>query len=198
MKITISTSGIDQVKTSMIRLQSPAVRKIAVLSGAQDALEAVTKYYDMGGSQMWVNPSLPTHGAGRRKTQWWRKVSNSWSIIGASGSGVTLRSKGADGFAHKVTGGTITAKRKKALTIPLIPEAHGLTAKTYSQTINRLFIVKGVLAEAYDNEKGFRPVFALKKSVTHKPWPNALPPEKSYVDAFLKGALSLIIAEAEK
>lgn len=101
------------------------------------------------------------------------------------------------GFSHKVTGGTITAKRKKFLTIPVIPEAHGLTAKTYSKSINRLFAVKGVLAEAYDNEKGFRPVFVLKKSVTHKSWKGALPPEKSYLDAFANGALESIIAQLE-
>lgn len=197
MKVVITTSGIDPIKASMIKLQSATVRKIAILSGAQDALEVVTKYYNSQGSTLWENPSLPTHGAGRRKTQWWRHIPNSWGVTGASGSGVTLRSKGVIGFSHKVTGGTITAKRKKFLTIPVIPEAHGLTAKTYSKSINRLFAVKGVLAEAYDNEKGFRPVFVLKKSVTHKPWRGALPPEKSYLDAFSNGALESIIAQLE-
>lgn len=197
MKVEITTSGIDPVKASMIKLQSATVRKIAILSGAQDALEVVMKYYNSQGSTLWENLSLPTHGAGRRKTQWWRHIPNSWGVTGSSGSGVTLRSKGVIGFSHKVTGGTITAKRKKFLTIPVIPEAHGLTAKTYSKSINRLFAVKGVLAEAYDNEKGFRPVFVLKKSVTHKPWKGALPPEKSYLDAFANGALESIIAQLE-
>jgi hypothetical protein len=197
MKVQITTSGIDSVVSAMLKLQSPNVRKIAIETGSLDAIAAIQKYYNMGGSRLWENPSLPTHGAGRRKTQWWRHIPNSWNTVSASASGITLRSKGVIGFSHKVTGGTITAKRKKALTIPLIPEAHGLSAKTYSKSINRLFVVKGVLAEAYDNEKGFRPVFALKRSVTHKPWTNALPPEKSYLDAFAKGALSLLIAQAE-
>jgi hypothetical protein len=197
MKVQITTSGIDSVVSAMLKLQSPNVRKIAIETGSLDAIAAIQKYYNMGGSRLWENPSLPTHGAGRRKTQWWRHIPNSWNTVGASASGITLRSKGVIGFSHKVTGGTITAKRKKALTIPLIPEAHGLSAKTYSKSINRLFVVKGVLAEAYDNEKGFRAVFALKRSVTHKPWANALPPEKSYLDAFAKGALSLLIAQAE-
>jgi hypothetical protein len=197
MKVQITASGIDSAVSAMLKLQSPNVRKIAIETGSLDAIAAIQKYYNMGGSRLWENPSLPTHGAGRRKTQWWRHIPNSWNTVGASASGITLRSKGVIGFSHKVTGGTITAKRKKALTIPLIPEAHGLSAKTYSKSINRLFVVKGVLAEAYDNEKGFRAVFALKRSVTHKPWANALPPEKSYVDAFAKGALSLLIAQAE-
>jgi hypothetical protein len=198
MKITITATGLDPVKASMIRLQSASVRKIAVMTGAQDALEVVEKYYNMNGSKLWENPSLPTHGAGRKKTQWWRKVAGSWSIMGASGSGVTLRSKGAIGFSHKVTGGTITARRAKFLTIPIVPEAHGLTARTYSRTIAPLFAVKGVLAQADENSPtGIKPVFVLKKSITQKPWKNALPPEQSYINAFSNGALESIIAQIE-
>jgi hypothetical protein len=198
MKITITATGLDPVKASIIRLQSASVRKIAVMTGAQDALEVVKKYYNMGGSTIWENPSLSTHGPGRKKTQWWRKVADSWSIMGASGSGVTLRSKDVDGFAHKVTGGTITARRAKFLTIPIIPQAHGLSAASYSNTISKLFAVKGVLAQADKNSPtGIKPVFVLKKSITQKPWKNALPPEKTYLDAFTNGALESIIAQME-
>ena len=198
MKIQITTSGIDPIKSAMIKLQSSTVRKIAVLSGAQDALEVVIKYYNSQGSTLWENPSLPTHGPGRKKTQWWRQIPNSWNTVSASSSGVTLRSKGVIGFSHKITGGTIRAVRKKALTIPLIPETHGLSARTYSKTIAPLFVVKGVLAQADKNSpSGIKPVFALKKSVTHKPWKGALPPEKSYLDAFANGALESIIAQME-
>jgi len=152
----------------------------------------------MGGSALWENPSLPTHGAGRKKTQWWRKVEGSWTIIGATGSGVTLRSRDVDGFSHKVTGGTIRATRKKFLTIPIIPQAHGLSAATYSNTISKLFAVKGVLAQADKNSQtGIKPVFVLKKAVTQKAWKGALPPEKSYIDAFTNGALESIIAQLE-
>lgn len=198
MKVEITASGIDPVKSAMIKLQSTSVRKMAVLSGAQDALEVVMKYYNSQGSTLWENPSLPTHGPGRKKTQWWRQIPNSWNTVNASSSGVTLRSKGVIGFSHKVTGGTIRAVRKKALTIPLIPETHGLSARTYSKTIAPLFVVKGVLAQVDKNApSGIKPVFALKKSVTHKPWQGALPPEKSYLDAFANGALESIIAQVE-
>jgi hypothetical protein len=198
MKVQITTSGIDPVKATLIRAQSTSVRKLAVYEGAQYALEEVKKYYAMGGSALWENPSLPTHGAGRKKTQWWRKVEGSWTIMGATGSGVTLRSRDVDGFSHKVTGGTIRATRKKFLTIPIIPQAHGLSAATYSNTISKLFAVKGVLAQADNNSQtGIKPVFVLKKAVTHKPWKGALPPEQSYLDAFANGALESIIAQLE-
>lgn len=198
MKVEITASGIDPVVSAMLKLQSPLVRKIAIQTGSIDAIEALKKYYNSQGSALWENPSLPTHGPGRKKTQWWRQIPNSWDTVNASASGITLRSKGVIGFSHKVTGGTIRAVRKKALTIPLIPETHGLSARTYSKTIAPLFVVKGVLAQADKNSpSGIKPVFALKKSVTHKPWQGALPPEKTYLDAFVKGALSLLIQQAE-
>ena len=117
----------------------------------------------------------------------------------ATRSGVTF-SNAAIGLAHKVTGGTIRAKRRKFLTIPIVPKAHGLRAKDYSRTISPLFRVKGVLAEKDEgSETGIRPVYVLKKSVTQKPWANALPPEASYVDALIDTALDYIIdVEANK
>ena len=75
-----------------------------------------------------------------------------------------------------------------------MPQAHGLSARDYSRRYSPLFRVKGVLAEKDDKaESGIRPVYALKKSVTHKPWPKALPPEASYVDALIDTALDYLI-----
>ena len=198
VSVKVTATGMNATVSAMLRLQSSQVRKTAIETGSIDAIEAISKYYNLAGSKLWENPSLPTHGAGRKKTQWWRQIPNSWNTIGASSNGITLRSKGAIGFSHKVTGGTITARRKKFLTIPIVPEAHGLSARTYSRTIAPLFAVKGVLAQADENSPtGIKPVFVLKRSITQKPWRGALPPDKLYLDAFAKGALSLLIAQAE-
>jgi hypothetical protein len=199
VSVKVTATGINPVVSAMLKLQSPTIRKIAIETGSLDAVEALSQYYNMRGSKLWENPSLPTHGPGRKKTQWWRKIPNSWSIVGVSSLGVTLRSKGAIGFSHKVTGGTISAKRKKFLTIPIVPEAHGLTAKQYSRSIAPLFIVKGTLSQADENSPtGIKPIFVLKKSITQKAWRGALPPDKVYLDAFAKGALSLLIALAQE
>ena len=104
---------------------------------------------------------------------------------------------GTDGFSHKITGGTISAKRKKFLTIPIVPEAHGLSAKTYSKTIKPLFRVKNLLVQSEPDGK-IKPIFVLKKSVTQAPWKGALPPENTYLDAFAAGVLDTLIAESEK
>ena len=193
--ITIEATGLDEAKLAALKLAAPAVRRAAVLQGGEDAIEEVRKYYAMAGRTKWVNPSLPTHGPGREMTRWWEGTARGWSLSQPNNNKVTF-SNSTTGFAHKVTGGVIRAKRKRSLTIPIVPEAHGKTAKEYSNRVSPLFRVKGVLAEADPNApNGIRAIYALKKSVTHKPWKNALPPEQSYTDAFLNGALDYLISQ---
>ena len=193
--ITISATGLDEAKAAALKLAAPDVRKAAVLQGGEDAIEEVRKYYAMAGRVKWINQTLPTHGPGREQTRWWEGTARGW-ILSQPNSNKVVFSNQTIGLAHKVTGGTIRAKRKKNLTIPLDPRAHAKTAKEYSNRVNPLFRVKNVLAEVDEGApNGIKPIYALVKSVTHKPWPNALPPEDSYVNAFLDGALDYLIAQ---
>jgi hypothetical protein len=196
IKTTITVTGLDKVTSSMLALQSTDVRRRAINAGANDALVVVKKYYGVGGSALWSGTG-PTQGAGRKKTQWWRKVESNWSVASTSSTGATLSNINTDGFSHKITGGTISAKRAKFLTIPIVPEAHGLSAKTYSKTIKPLFRVKNLLVQEEKDGK-IKPIFVLKKSVTQKPWKGALPPENTYLDAYAAGVLDTLIAESEK
>lgn len=193
--ITISATGLDEAKAAALKLAAPDVRKAAVLQGGEDAIEEVRKYYAMAGRVKWINPTLPTHGPGREQTRWWEGTARGWNLSQPNSNKVVFSNQ-TIGLAHKVTGGTIRAKRKKNLTIPLDPRAHAKTAKEYSNRVNPLFRVKNVLAEVDEGApNGIKPIYALVKSVTHKPWPNALPPEESYVNAFLDGALDYLIAQ---
>jgi len=191
--ITVQAFNLNETKLAMLKLAAPATRAEAIKLGAMSALDTIRAYYNGRGRLPWINPSLPTHGAGRSLSGWWLATASGWSTTKANASGVTF-ANGAIGLAHKVTGGTIRAKRRKFLTIPLVPQAHNVTARDYSSRISPLFRVKGVLAEVDEkSETGIRPVYALKKSVTHKPWPHALPPEASYVDALIDKALDYLI-----
>jgi hypothetical protein len=193
--ITITATGLDEAKAAAIALAAPGVRKAAVLQGGQDAIEEVRKYYAMAGRVKWITPRLPTHGPGREQTRWWEGTARGWSLSQPNSNTVTFSNQ-TIGLAHKVTGGTIRAKRKNNLTIPLDPRAHAKTAREYSNRVNPLFRVKNVLAEVDEGApNGIKPIYALVKSVTHKPWPNALPPEDSYVNAFMDGALDYLISE---
>lgn len=196
--IQVKASDVDQAALAMIKLASPQARRDALKEGAMSALDVIRDFYNSRGRLPWLNPSLPTHGPGRKLTRWWEQTASGWSITKASGNSVTFENA-AIGLAHKVTGGTIRAKRRKFLTIPIVPQAHGLRAKDYSRSISPLFRVKGVLAEKDESSPtGIRPVYALKKSVKQNPWPNALPPEASYVDAMIDRAVDFLIEEMQK
>jgi len=190
--IKINVSGLDALKTDIIQSMSPETRKNALKIGAESALIAIKGYYTKTGRNNWLNLSLPTHGAGRRLTDWWKLVESGWNVGNVTSQTATL-SNSSTGFAHKVTGGVITAKRKKYLTIPIHPTAHGVRARDYSQSIAPLFAAKGVLARTED-DGAITPIYALKKSVNQKPWPTALPPEQAYVDAFIDSAVDHILS----
>ncbi|CAB4152655.1 hypothetical protein UFOVP612_18 [uncultured Caudovirales phage] len=196
--IKVTASNLNETKLAMLRLVDTQTRTQALKQGALSALDAIRDFYNNKGRMPWINPSLPTHGPGRDLSRWWEATASGWAIARATGSSVTFANS-AIGLAHKITGGTIRAKRNKFLTIPLVPKAHSVRASDYSKNISPLFRVKGVLAEKdEDSPTGIRPVYALKKSITHKPWPNALPPEASYIDALLDTALDYIENDLSK
>lgn len=78
---------------------------------------------------------------------------------------------------QKIFGGTISAKRAKALTIPLVAAAHGRSAAVLERFLGiKLFRVKNTLA-GKDASGKLTIYYALVKSVNQKPDPTALPPE---------------------
>ena len=138
------------------------------------AQDAVKTWYSDVGRDHWTNKSLPTHGPGRKPTQWWRGTTD-WKAQEMTSRSSVLMNRWP-GLAHKVTGGTIRPVRAKRLAIPLVPAAHGLSPRTYGKTIAPLFPMGNSLAP-----RGGKPAYALAREVTHRPWPDALPPEKVYM-----------------
>lgn len=84
-------------------------------------------------------------------------------------------------FVHKVTGGTIQAKRSKFLAIPLRAEAYALGGKgSLRESQPDLFPIRiggksGRLFLAKKQGNSFRAWFRLVRQVTQKPDPKALP-----------------------
>jgi hypothetical protein len=133
-------------------------------------------------------------------------VARGWNLQSYNSEGAVI-ANAAPFYAFKVTGGTITRKRASALTIPLIPEARGLHASVYQQnTGNKLFISKsknalleriqqlttgsrgrrGQAVATTISSSPVRAVYALMKSVTMRPWPEAMPPDDRLADAFVE------------
>jgi hypothetical protein len=207
LTVNVTMTGDQQAKLGLIRLSSPAARRQAIGDGGQAALAVIKGYYQAKGRPFWVNPSLPTHGPGRKesirvwspgraRTQWWRSTDTAWDMKQPNSYDVNFQNA-TIGLAHKVTGGTIRAKRKKFLTIPVDPRAHGLTAKTFSRTIAPLFQAKGMLLYVDEQTADVKAAYALKKSITQRPWPGALPPVASYLDAFVTETLDSLISTME-
>lgn len=192
LNVNVSITGAQEAKLAAIKLSAPAQRRQAVTDGGIAALNVIKGYYRAKGRPFWVNPSLPTHGPGRKVTQWWRSTETGWTMQQPNSYTASFVN-GTVGLAHKVTGGTIRAKRKKFLTIPVDPKAHGLDAKTFARTIAPLFQAKGMLMYVDEQTADVKAAYALKKSITQRPWPGALPPESSYLDAFVNEALDSLI-----
>lgn len=207
LTVNVAITGAQEARLGMIRLASPAQRRQAVKDGGIAALNVIKGYYRAKGRPFWVNPSLPTHGPGRKesvrvwspgraRTQWWRSTDTAWAMTQPNSYTASF-TNATTGLAHKVTGGTIRAKRKKFLTIPVDPKAHGLDAKTFARTIAPLFQAKGMLMYVDEQTADVKAAYALKKSITQRPWPGALPPEASYLDAFVNEALDSLIQSFE-
>lgn len=112
-------------------------------------------------------------------------VSDAWKLESHDAKGAVI-SNAAEHYAFKVTGGTITPKRGKYLTIPLIPEARGVRVSSYEQnTGHRLFRSPSGKALMEKTGKGTaRSVYALLERVTMGPWAGAVPPDEVIVDAY--------------
>ena len=196
LAVNVGITGAQEAKLAAIRLSAPAQRRQAVTDGGIVALNVIKGYYRAKGRPFWVNPALSTHGPGRKVTQWWRSTETGWAMTQPNSYTASFVN-GTVGLAHKVTGGTIRAKRKKFLTIPVDPKAHGLDAKTFARTIAPLFQAKGMLMYVDEQTADVKAAYALKKSITQRPWPGALPPESTYLDAFVNEALDSLIQSFE-
>jgi hypothetical protein len=196
LNVNVAITGAQEAKLAAIRLSAPAQRRQAVTDGGIAALNVIKGYYRAKGRPFWVNPALSTHGPGRKVTQWWRSTETGWAMTQPNSYTASFIN-GTVGLAHKVTGGTIRAKRKKFLTIPVDPKAHGLDAKTFARTIAPLFQAKGMLMYVDEQTGDVKAAYALKRSITQRPWPGALPPESTYLDAFVNEALDSLIQSFE-
>ena len=220
IKIQVNvTDGASQALRSVINsLTGPQGAEINEVAG-RAAVNAAIKYhreFDKAGG--WRGKRYL--GAGRSDgSSFGADVARGWYFKESDKSGAVIANN-ADHYAFKVRGGTITPKRAKALTIPLIREAAGLYASVYQQnTGHRLFTIKGRNAlfertgQAVTGSRGrrgqagastirtngIRAVYALVKSVTQRPWPNAVPDEDLLAGAFVsrwKSELAELIAES--
>lgn len=180
------TDGASQALRNIINSLSGS--KLTELNevGGRAAVNAAIKYhreFDQAGGWRGKRYLGSAKGQG---SSFGADVARGWHFQ-SSDKGGAIIANNADYYTFKVRGGTITPKRAKFLTIPLIREAAGLYASVYQQnTGRRLFRPKGkdVLMERTEDGKA-RSVYALVKSVTQRPWPRAVPDKDLIASAFV-------------
>jgi hypothetical protein len=138
------------------------------------------------------NRSEPNRLGGKR-TNFWTAVAASvhQPVLDAGDTRVRVTIS-HPAFRQKLQGGRISAKRSKALTIPVSKEAYGRTAETLERQKGiRLFLLgrrdgqkRGVLAEL-STRKGVIVHYVLKPFVNQQADPAALPPRQSLIDALV-------------
>ena len=178
--ITIDDKATESV-SALLAVLSKENRGDLMRVAGQASLVSMQEYYgEFNAKGGWINPSLSTHGAGRKSTGFGNTITEGWNVAGADSNGFTLNN-GAPWLLHKITRGTIRPKSGKFLKIPLFPEAHGVRARDYP---GKTFFAGRAIMETLPSGEN-RPVYALVKSVTQKPVKGALPDEEVYLEPAL-------------
>jgi len=73
---------------------------------------------------------------GGRRTNFWNGVADDTGVTGVTEEGAVL-TVASQAFRLHLNGGTVKPKQAKALTVPIVPEAHGIFARTYEQKYGR-------------------------------------------------------------
>jgi hypothetical protein len=173
--------------------QSSGLNEQGGISARNAAIEYHRQFDQSGG---WRGKRYLGKGA-NEGSSFGADVARGWALESHTSSGAVI-SNDASYYAFKVTGGTITPKRAKFLTIPLIAEARGVRASVYSQNSgNRLFRPKGKFVLMEKTGKGTaRSVYALVSSITMGPWPESVPPDEviagAYIETYREGLLGVL------
>lgn len=140
---------------------------------------------------------------GGRRTHWWARVARS-THLGSVTDRQAIISISEPGIGLKVYGGTVTPKVARALTIPIHPEAYGRRAGTIEamtgMQVWRFTPRKGgptFLARSLGDDT-IRLLYVLKRSATHRPDPNALPPAAAMAGAAISAAKAQLQSEINR
>lgn len=184
IKVEVTDGASPMLKRAIAALRGNQSAQLNEQGGREAVNAAVTYHRDFDKSGGWRGKRYL--GSASDGSSYGSEVAEAWSFQSSDERGATIANN-ARFLKFKSTGGTVKPKRTTYLTIPMIAEARGRSAANYEVFARKnLFTIKGKKALFEKKEDGgLRAVYALVKSVTHKPWPGALPPNDLIADAFM-------------
>jgi hypothetical protein len=178
IKVTVTESATFQARMAQLRSMGNTV----LMQAGRDVATYLRTYHTRF-RQKWQGPR---YMAGPRSNLFWQQVVAGWQDPVLSGKRVTITN--TFGLLHwKTTGGTIFPVRARMLTIPLIPDAKGLTVAEFeAEEGTPLFRAGNALCRRIG--KQLEAIYALKESVTQAPWPDAMPDDATLKSVFAESA----------
>ncbi len=162
----------------VILIYDGSTREAIAEAAGQGALEMVRRWYRTLPADYFDGLNHPD---GRPRT-FAHQLGNFWELANVTENSATIRFSATTpphyGLALHQYGGTIVPKKAKALTIPVDPQAHGLSVKGYATSIHKIFFVRKVDAPdadylgslCYKDPTGaLHAAFVLRKRATIKP-----------------------------
>ncbi len=133
MKVTVSIT--DQGRSVLVTLEG-------VIKNRRD-LNAVLadRWVDLMKEHFQKKNATPNKLGGPR-TNFWNGVAAKTGVAEVTEDGATI-TVASQPFRLHLFGGVVKPKKAKALTIPLVPEAHGLLARSYEQKFGRKLFTIG-------------------------------------------------------
>jgi hypothetical protein len=184
-----------------VKLSVALRRKLAELSSLSDTVMMLAgrdtadwlRRYHVRFRQKWQGSR---YMAGPRSNLFWQQVVAGWQDPVVSGKKVTITNTFGL-LKWKTTGGTIVPVRARMLTIPLVPDAKGLSAAEFvAEEGTPLFRVGNALMRRIG--KRLEGIYALKDSVVQQPWPGALPEQDEIKQVFTDSVRKQIRAIAKQ
>jgi hypothetical protein len=166
IEVKITDKARPALKSLAKKVQNPIPGLMIAGRAAANLLKAFYRDRDKEGNKL-----------GGDRTHYWREVGQAVNVPKPVAKDTVRVSINHPSILQKIFGGVIRAKRAGALTIPVNPAAYGRRASVLEQKLGvKLFRINSGLV-AKDAAGKITVYYLLRKSVTQKPDPKALPPQ---------------------
>lgn len=177
IKVTVEQRGktVQQAMLTRENIQD------AMMAGAQRVKDDLVDWYRLTDEH---EPNrFVQEGTGTRRTHFWNQIADSIRGPFQSDNAVEIHITDRR-IKQKIYGGVISAKNVRYLTIPMHPEAYARRAAELESIAGKLFVIRMKDGRLFlcgkDDDKKAVFYYRLKESVNQKPWPTAIPRQRSW------------------